>query len=133
MRHEAPENALAAQWLDKAARDLAGAQLVAGAEPPLRDLACFHCQQAAEKALKALLVSHAVVVRRTHNLELLLEECCELKPELIELRAQAAFLTLFGSDVRYPSFAEPTAEETLRALHDASLVFEAIVRQLSSV
>jgi HEPN domain-containing protein len=32
-------------------------------------VACFHAQQAAEKALKALMMLHGIAFRRTHDLE----------------------------------------------------------------
>jgi HEPN domain-containing protein len=32
-------------------------------------VACFHAQQAAEKALKALMILHGIAFRRTHDLE----------------------------------------------------------------
>jgi tetratricopeptide (TPR) repeat protein len=44
-----------------------------GCTPPLRDLACFPCQQAAEKYLKALLQELGAVVPKTHDLEELLD------------------------------------------------------------
>jgi HEPN domain-containing protein len=39
-------------WLTKAKEDLRGAEVDLGASPPLSGDALFHCQQAAEKALK---------------------------------------------------------------------------------
>lgn len=48
---------LAKGWLLKAASDLAAARAcVAGAVA--LDVACFHCQQAAEKSVKAFLIFH---------------------------------------------------------------------------
>ena len=51
-----PSPAEAARWLVKAEEDLAVAQLLARTESPVRWAACFHSQQAAEKAIKSLLV-----------------------------------------------------------------------------
>ena len=42
-------------WLVKATEDLRAAQVDLKAEPPLLNDSLFHCQQACEKALKALL------------------------------------------------------------------------------
>jgi len=39
-------------WLGKAANDLRGARIDLDAVPPLIEDALFHCQQAAEKAIK---------------------------------------------------------------------------------
>jgi HEPN domain-containing protein len=61
-----------AQWVLKAEEDWAGARELAARTPPLRDLACFHCQQAAEKYLKSLLQELGAAVPKTHNLKDLL-------------------------------------------------------------
>ena len=57
-------------WLEKAMRDLRAAQLLLDEE--LYDEAAFHSQQAAEKALKALLVALRIRPPKTHSLEHLL-------------------------------------------------------------
>ena len=58
----------AVNWLARAKGDLA----IAGSELPkgafLEDF-CFHTQQAAEKALKAVLVYHGIKFRYTHDLD----------------------------------------------------------------
>ena len=45
-------------WMVKAWRDQETARRAAGGEPPLYDIAVYHCQQAAERAVKAFLVHH---------------------------------------------------------------------------
>ena len=45
---------LTAQWVRKAEDDIVGARSLEQSKPPLNDLICFHCQQSAEKYLKAL-------------------------------------------------------------------------------
>lgn len=45
-------------WLLKAQRDLASAKRLADGDAPLLDTAIYHCQQAAEKAIKGFLVCH---------------------------------------------------------------------------
>jgi HEPN domain-containing protein len=53
-----PEDArthLTREWLTKASHDLRGATLASSAQAALWDIAAFHAQQAAEKALKAFL------------------------------------------------------------------------------
>lgn len=46
-----------AAWLAKADRELASARRLLDGNPPYLDTAVYHCQQAAEKALKALLTA----------------------------------------------------------------------------
>jgi hypothetical protein len=46
----------AREWVRKAETDIRGAQRLASATERFHDLGAFHCQQSAEKYLKALLV-----------------------------------------------------------------------------
>ena len=50
-----------AQWVSKAESDIKVARAIASGERPHPNETCFHCQQAAEKYLKALLQE---IVRR---------------------------------------------------------------------
>jgi HEPN domain-containing protein len=56
------------QWLHRAAADLAAATLLLGDDRIDPELAGYHAQQAAEKALKAILVQRSADVPRTHDL-----------------------------------------------------------------
>ena len=47
----------ALRWVVKASQDRRSAVLMLGDAPPLLDPAAYHCQQAAEKLLKALLAA----------------------------------------------------------------------------
>jgi HEPN domain-containing protein len=49
---------LTARWVRKAEADVRGARKLAQDKVALHDLVCFHCQQAAEKYLKAFLQEH---------------------------------------------------------------------------
>jgi HEPN domain-containing protein len=75
---------------------------MAGAKPPLHDLLCFHCQQAAEKYLKALLQEKGGFVPHVHDLEDLLNLLLPSEPALRKLTRGLVFLTQFAVDYRYP-------------------------------
>lgn len=62
-------------WFTKAANDIRGAEVDLAANPPLVEDALFHCQQAAEKAMKAFLASHDTIFRKTHDLDELASAC----------------------------------------------------------
>jgi HEPN domain-containing protein len=55
-------------WLNKAEHDLISAQRLLEIEPMILDNACFHCQQAVEKCLKAYLIYNGFDIERTHNI-----------------------------------------------------------------
>ena len=60
-------------WIVKGNRDLELARAMLPNWAKFPDLLCYHCQQAAEKHLKALLLHHGQAVKRTHDLEELLD------------------------------------------------------------
>jgi HEPN domain-containing protein len=99
------------QWIEKAEHDLIAAQLIIEHRPMILDIACFHCQQAVEKYLKTFLVFKQIEFPRTHNLDLLIQNCTALQPafESIDLRS----LEDFAVRGRYPhDFLMPELSET---------------------
>ncbi|HMC66181.1 MAG TPA: HEPN domain-containing protein [Gemmataceae bacterium] len=91
-----------ARWMRKAEEDLEGARSLAAKKPPLRDLVCFHCQQAAEKYLKALLQELGVVVPRTHDLQDLLDLLLPYDATLAPSRRVLRSLSRYAVQFRYP-------------------------------
>jgi HEPN domain-containing protein len=71
-------------------------------DKPVYDGVCFHCQQCAEKYLKALLQEAGLAVTRTHDLEALRVQLLPNHSSLRSLRRGLEFLTDFAVDVRYP-------------------------------
>src|SRR4051794_26468164 len=91
-------------WIRKAEADLAIARRESAVKPPAHDGVCFHCQQAAEKYLKALLQEQGHVIPRTHSLHHLLTLLLPQNGELKRLRRGLRMMTRFAVDVRYPDF-----------------------------
>jgi HEPN domain-containing protein len=59
---------LTEEWVRKADGDfLAAQQLFRSRNAPLFDAACFHCQQCAEKYLKAILQENDKPIPKIHN------------------------------------------------------------------
>ena len=108
-----------ASWIAKADGDLLCIHnnLVAARIP--FDAVCFHAQQAAEKALKALLAQHAALIPRSHDLLALLDACTQAGARVEALRADAYFLNPFSVAARYPGLApdpdEPIARQAAAA------------------
>ncbi len=78
-------------------------------EAYLEDL-CFDAQQAAEKAVKAVLIKRGIDFPYVHDLArllTLLEETGEAIPESV---AQAEGLTRYAVVTRYPGLTEPVTE-----------------------
>ena len=76
----------------------------------LEDL-CFDAQQAAEKAIKAVMIQRNVEFPYVHDLGrllLLLEEAGEPIPEVVR---KAEELTRYALVTRYPGIARPVSEQ----------------------
>ena len=86
----------------KAEEDWAGAGTLTAQSPPLTDLVCFHCQQAAEKYLKALLQEQGAVVPKTHDLRHLLRLLLPHDPTLRSLQRGLLSLGRYAVEYRYP-------------------------------
>ena len=99
-----PEEAaseMAGEWLAKADADLRACdELLSTAA--LSEIAAFHAQQAAEKALKAFLVWNQVEFPKTHDIKRLLALCRSVDPGLAESLGGASQLTPYGVEYRYP-------------------------------
>ena len=93
---------LVAAWMAKATSDLETARLLIREKRRLLDVAVYHCQQAAEKAIKAWLTEHDIIFPKTHSLEDLVELCTPSAPVFEQIVKQAAELTPFGFEFRYP-------------------------------
>src|SRR5947209_8005099 len=91
----------ALQWLEYADEDL---RLIAkiASDVDLSSSAAFHCQQAAEKLAKAILVASGSNYPRTHELSELSERVIALQPQLGRLLAELSGLTEWYLAGRYP-------------------------------
>ena len=93
---------LTAASVKKAEADHVRALTIRRILPHDHDGVCFHCQQAAEKYLKALLVELGLAVPRTHNLDDLHRLLYAHHRVVRSVRRGLMFLTDFAVDVRYP-------------------------------
>jgi HEPN domain-containing protein len=118
MKGEKGDRDVALAWLRKADSDLANAELCLAAEKAL-DTACFHCQQAAEKSLKAYLIAKNVQFPLTHDLKRLLDHCSRIDPTFGPLTESTLELNPFAVVTRYDDAFWPEAEEVQAALESA--------------
>jgi len=87
-----PRKALLRSWLTKAASDLRGTRILGSADDAPLDTAIFHCQQTAEKAVKAFLVSKELSPEKTHDIRRLTLAAADHEPRFHELLDMAAAL-----------------------------------------
>jgi HEPN domain-containing protein len=106
----------ARQWVLRARNDLLNADNNFAAEYVPYDTVCFHCQQAAEKLLKAFLAGHGEPPPRTHDLLLLLECVTRLTVEVERIRDALVHLQPYAVEARYPDGEfMPSKDDALEA------------------
>jgi HEPN domain-containing protein len=129
-----PEPARATEtraWFTKAARDLRAAEVLLAARPPLFGEVVFHCQQAAEKAMKGFLTWHDRSFGKTHDLAVVGGLCAAQDQSLESVCRRAERLSVFAWVFRYPGDPEePAGEEAQKVLDLAREVFEAVLSRL---
>lgn len=110
-------------WLRRARSDLELARIALQARSVLPEDACFHAQQCAEKALKALLLQAGDDPPRTHAIDVLLDRLKVRGIPVPESVDSAFALSEYAVQTRYPGEWEPvTPEEARQAIDQATLV-----------
>lgn len=91
------------EWIEIADHDLGSAKVIYLHLPEYFETIAFHCQQAVEKYLKAVLIFHQIDFLRSHDLIYLLE-LLSRKIEIDEMKFKDAFsINSFGVQIRYPN------------------------------
>jgi len=106
------------EWVRYARDDLEVAQLLMALKPRKIEIICYHCQQAAEKYLKALLAKVDAPIPRTHALLTLVEVAVADSEAKRNLGPSLARLEPYAIAVRYPfqlEIAEGAEERVLSA------------------
>ncbi|MBI3398149.1 MAG: HEPN domain-containing protein, partial [Deltaproteobacteria bacterium] len=93
---------LVSKWIGIAERDLLTAKQGLEAEIVITDTVSFHCQQAAEKYLKAFLVKHQIEFTKTHSIIALLNLCSTVDKSFNEELTEVDYLTDYAVEIRYP-------------------------------
>ncbi len=106
---------LARGWMQKGDSDRVAAERLLRDTGPY-DTACFHCQQAVEKYLKAVLALAGQAIPRTHDLEDLYNQCLTVAPGLILDRLELSALTPYAVQLRYDNSFWPDVATGQQAL-----------------
>ena len=110
------------EWVKKAEEDYLAAQALSRRrKKPLHNSVCFHCQQCAEKYLKARIEEAGLRIPRTHDLEALLNALLPIEPLWASLRRALQNLTDFAVDFRYPGMTA-TKQDARTAFRDCKVV-----------
>lgn len=88
------------------------------------EIVCFHCQQAVEKYLKALLILNKEPnIPKTHNIDLLLNLCAKYDKEFLNFTGSE--LTTYAVDLRYPDILYiPNKKQMNEAIEISNRIIE---------
>ena len=118
------------EWVNYSEKDYIAAQfLMTAANPPI-EIICYHCQQSAEKLFKAFLIKNDIIPSRTHDLNLLVNECVKIENTISILKKECNRLNDFGVNTRYPNNMDLELEDAKIALKDAEKIKEFILSKI---
>lgn len=121
------------QWLDMAQTDYGvAAHLFENYFPKPFEIICYHCQQAAEKAIKAVIITRGVQggVPKLHDLSFLLNQLKNFVKIEERYYDYADTLTPYGVAIRYPNelfLEERHAKEALQYANEILIWAKGII------
>ena len=118
------------EWLRRAKSNLARARCGKIKDEILYEDLCFDCQQAVEKAIKALLISIDKEFPPIHSIARLLEIVSETEIKIPAEIQEAIDLTDYAVNTRYPGEREAVTKEEY---DEAIAISEAVYRWVSGI
>jgi len=122
-------NDLTREWLSKAQEDYSVAVGLLRRKKVPASTVCFHCQQAAEKYLKAALQEQGIRFGRTHDLESLAGLGGDVTVAVSSLSDDLKLLSDYAVRYRYPGF-DATSRQARSAVDAVRRVRAAVTRLL---
>ena len=131
------------EWLKYARMDIDYAQQGFSQQQNPRhrpiELILYHCQQGAEKALKAFIINNlnaGIVLPRalqTHDMQIIRQACLQWSKQFnnVRLIGHCAFLDPFGVAIKYPQYNRSVdSSHAARGLNSAKRVYDFVCVQL---
>jgi HEPN domain-containing protein len=94
------------------------------------EIICYHCQQASEKYLKAVIALQGIEPPYTHDLNELCKQCENYIPSFAVILPQCAAITFFGVQPRYDFMMNITENDLKRVLRDTDTVRKHIEKEV---
>lgn len=120
------------EWLRYADDDLETVSILSKQNKKSYNIICYHCQQAAEKQLKAFLVFKEVAFEKTHDLLKLNKLCNTIDSSFSDLKNECIALNPYSIITRYPSELELIEQDILDAFNFATKIKKHILRIMSN-
>ena len=117
-----PTNEIYTEWIKYAEGDLDVAKHITTMSKPNIEISCYHCQQCAEKALKAFLIFNNTKPKYIHDLVILCNDCQAIEDAFTELTDYCYVLNQHITHTRYPSPVELNEEDMKQSLDFAEKI-----------
>lgn len=112
------------EWINKAQKDIKTVEIMQEYDD-MTEIICFHCQQAVEKYLKALLIKNDEEITKTHNIDYLLNKCMQYNEKFIDFLGTS--LSEYAVDTRYPDVRYiPSKEEMEEAINQMKSIIDLV-------
>ena len=118
-----------AVWMRLARDDMATVSLLMTERRKRIEIILYHCQQTAEKSLKAFLINSNVWIGNTHDLVLLLKECVNINPSfnLKRMINHCGFFNRITPSVKYADLSISLDTSHIhRAINSAKRVYDLV-------
>lgn len=117
-------NDIFSEWIRFSEGDLEVAKHIVTMHKPNVEISCYHCQQCAEKALKAFLISHSVQPKFIHDLAVLCSDCQEIDKSFASLNDYCYVLNQHITSTRYPSPTELNEADMKQSIEFAEKILD---------
>ena len=122
------------EWLRYADMDILSANHLNEIQyPKPLEIICYHCQQAAEKMLKALILAYDGELQKTHDLGLLVNELSEFVTFSEDILNAADSLTPYGVKIRYPQELNIKEYHVSKALSDMKTLYDFVASKIKEL
>jgi len=121
------------EWVNFAENDILTAETMSKLSKPPMEIVCYHCQQAAEKLLKAYLVLKNEPVLKTHDTVFLNSKCVMFDKSFDKINNECIRLTNYGVNTRYPNLMDIIENDMDIALKDISTIKSFVIKKLENI
>ena len=91
------------------------------------EIICYHCQQSAEKSLKAVLCAHGIDIPRTHDTGILNIQCTKIDSAFSQFQRLCEELAIYATETRYPIRIEVNEDLVNRILQQVFEIYSFVV------
>ena len=125
------EHDIVLEWLQIAYDDYDTAlYLFENKLPKPLEIICYHCQQEAEKSLKAFMCMNNIDIPKIHDVGLLCSRCAELDGEFLQFQEICDEIEVYAKQTRYPSRIEAEDLNAKAALQQAFTIYNFVKDKL---